>query len=279
VAVEVGPAEAGVQRGPAKAGVQRGPAKAGHYVLHYDVLHYVLAALVLAVAVSAAAQSAGSVGTVWQGVYTEAQAERGLSEYVTHCARCHRDDLSGYNNILQGRRFMEKYRESSLHLLFDKTRTTMPRGAPGSLSDNAYVDIVSYLLKVNEFPAGTRELSVDDLGKIQLVGKDGPAQVPDFALVRVVGCLTADASNAAWTLTHSSDPIRTGNPQPAPGEREATQEWPLGPRTYSLMVSAAYGPGPLKGHKVEVRGFLIRRPAETRLNITSLETLNPACGE
>ena len=247
-----------------------GPAKAGHYVLLY---------ILLTVPAGAQSTNSGPAGTVWQGVYTEAQAARGLTEYTTHCASCHRDDLSAYNNILKGRRFMEKYRESSLHLLFDKTKTTMPRGAPATLSDNAYVDIVSYLLKANEFPAGDRELRVDDLTKIQLVGKDGPEQVPDFALVRVVGCLTANPSDTAWTLTHSTDPVRTGNPQPAAGEREIAEGLPLGPRTYSLMVSAAYTPGPLKGHKVEVRGFLIRRPTETRLNITSLETLDPSCGE
>jgi hypothetical protein len=80
-------------------------------------------------------------------------------------------------------------------------------------------------------------------------------------------------------LTHSIDPVRTGNPQPADGEREAAQTWPLGPQTYRLLVSAAYAPAPLKGHRVEVRGFLIRRPTEARLNITSLETLDPSCGE
>lgn len=239
----------------------------------------VFAFLALTVAVAAQSTQSGPAGTVWQGVYTEAQAERGLTEYTAHCARCHRDDLSGYNDILKGRRFMEKYRESSLHLLFDKTKTTMPRGAPATLSDTAYVDIVSYLLKANEFPAGAGELRVEDLPKIQVVGKDGPQQVPDFSLVRVVGCLTDDPSDTTWNLTHSTDPIRTGNPQPAPGEREAAEGLPLGPRTYGLMVSAAYAPGPLKGHKVEVRGFLIRRPAETRLNITSLETLDPSCGE
>ena len=247
-----------------------GPAKAGHYVL-----------CVILLSITAAAQSTSSVPApaIWQGVYTEAQAARGLGEYTTHCARCHRDDLSGYNNILKGRRFMEKYRESSLHILFDKTKTTMPRGAPATLSDNAYVDIVSYLLRENEFPAGDRELQTDDLPAIQIVGKDGPQQVPDFSLVRVVGCLTADPSDTTWTLTQSTDPIRTGNPQPAPGEREVAQASPLGPRTYGLMVSAAYKPGAVKGHKVEVRGFLIRRPTETRLNITSLETLDPACGQ
>src|SRR5262245_776252 len=140
-------------------------AKAGLYIL-----------AVLACAGVSSAQSTGSaaIPPVWQGVYTEAQAARGLSEYTAHCSRCHRDDLSAYNEILKGRRFMEKYRESSLQLLFDKTKTTMPRGAPGSLSDSAYVDIVSYLLNVNELPAGARELRLEDLSNIQLVGRDGP---------------------------------------------------------------------------------------------------------
>jgi hypothetical protein len=173
---------------------------------------------------------------------------------------------------------MQKYRESSLHLLFDKTKTTMPRGAPATLSDKAYVDIVAYMLKANEFPTGAQELRIEDLQRIQLVGKDGPEQVPDFALVRVIGCLT-NSSDGAWMLAHATDPIRTGNPQPAAGEREAVEGSPLGPGTFRLLVSAAYAPEALKGHKVEVRGFLIRRPTENRLNITSLQTLDSSCGE
>ena len=205
------------------------------------------AALLFALVVVGAAQSTDSKTTVWQGVYTEAQAARGQTEYTTHCANCHRDDLSGYNDILKGARFMEKNRESTLHLFFDKTRTTMPRGAPATLSDKAYVDIVSYVLKVNEFPAGAQELRVEDLPKVQVIGKDGPERVPDFSLVRVVGCLTTNPSDGAWMLTHSTDPVRTGNPQPAAGEREAAEAWPLGPRTYRLLVSAAYTPDLSKG--------------------------------
>ncbi len=234
---------------------------------------------VLALGAVGAAQSTDSPATtVWQGVYSEAQATRGKAEYATHCANCHRDDLSGYNDILKGARFMEKNRESTLHLFFEKTKTTMPRGAPASLTDKAYIDIVSYVLKVNEFPAGAQELRVEDLPKVRVVGKDGPERVPDFALVRVVGCLTTNPADGAWMLMHAIDPVRTGHPQPAAGELEAAQAWSLGPQTYRLLVSAAYAPGPLTGHRVEVRGFLIRRPAETRLNITSLETLDPSCG-
>jgi len=48
---------------------------------------------------------------------------------------------------------------------------------------------------------------------------------------------------------------------------------PLGSETFDLMVSAAYSPERAIGQKVEVRGFLIRRPTLSRINITSLETL------
>src|SRR5829696_1081057 len=118
---------------------------------------YVIAALFVTLGAVGAAQAQShdrSTRTVWQGVYSEAQAARGKVEYTTHCASCHRDDLSGYNDILKAARFMEKNRESVLHIFFEKTKTTMPRGAPASLTDKAYVDIVSYVLKVNEFPAG-----------------------------------------------------------------------------------------------------------------------------
>ena len=217
--------------------------------------------------------------TVWQGVYTEAQAARGQSEYTLHCSSCHRDDLSGYNSILKGPRFMHNYRESSLNVLFDKTKTTMPRGAAGTLSDKTYVDIVAYMLKANEFPAGAQELRVEGLSRVQVTGKDGPQEVPNFSLVRVVGCLGTNPSDATWMLTHATDPARTGNPQPAAGEKEAAEGLPLGPRVYDLMVSAAYKPQIYNGHKVEVRGFLIRRPSDTRINITSLETLAASCEE
>ena len=112
-----------------------------------------------------------------------------------------------------------------------------------------------------------------------MTGKGGPEPVPDFSLVRVVGCLDTNASDGAWMLLNSTDPVRTGNPQPVAGEPEMAQSWQLGPKTYRLLVSAAYKPDAYKRHKVEVRGFLIRRPTESRLNITSLETLDPSCGE
>ena len=214
--------------------------------------------------------------TVWDGVYTAAQAERGKNAYNSFCARCHRDDLSGYNDLLRGQRFMEKYREAPLHMFFDKTRSTMPRDAAGTLSDQVYIDIVAYVLQFNEFPAGSTELRVEDTQQVQLIGKGGPEPVPNFSLVQVFGCLTRSGND--WLVTNASEPVRTGLPQPAAGEVEGLKPT-SGSGTFSLLSYHAYSPEKHGGRAVEVRGFLIRRPAGDRINVTSIATVGPACGQ
>jgi mono/diheme cytochrome c family protein len=217
--------------------------------------------------------------TVWSGVYSDAQAARGQSEYKQHCESCHRDDLSGYQNILKGDRFMNEYREAPLYRLFDKIRTTMPRNAAGSLSDAAYLDIVSYVLKANNFPPGAQELTADDLQGVLVVGQGGSAPVPNYSLVQVVGCLAHNQSDDTWVLTRASDPVRAPHPQMSAEELAGSAAKPLGTSTVELMVSPAQNPVPLNGHKVDARGFLIRRPAGDRINITGLETVAADCNQ
>jgi mono/diheme cytochrome c family protein len=175
--------------------------------------------------------------TVWNGVYSDEQAARGQVEYASHCASCHLDDLSGYQDILKGDRFMGDYREASLYRLFDKIKTTMPRGAAGSLSDSAYLDILTYVLKANDFPTGVDELTVDDLQRVHVVGKEGSQPVPDFSLVQVVGCLVRSENGASWLLTNTTDPVRAVQPQAAPEDLAASAAKPLGRATFELMLS------------------------------------------
>ena len=42
--------------------------------------------------------------------------------------------------------------------LFERIRTGMPPGTPGKVSHEAKVDIVSYILSYNKFPAADKEL-------------------------------------------------------------------------------------------------------------------------
>ncbi len=239
-----------------------------------------LRAFVVLGAVGVAAAQSGNDSaresrTVWDGVYSLEQADRGAQSYQTSCASCHRDDLSGYNGLLVGERFMEKYREASLQLLFDKTRTTMPRNAAGTLADDTYVDIVSYVLKMNQFPSGARALEVADLANVRLVGKEGPAPVPNFSLVRIVGCL--NQRDGTWVVTNATEPVRAGLPRPEPGEVVIADTPPPGTGTFGLMVSPSYAPEKRAGLTVEVRGFLMRRPNDSRINVTSIETAGPGC--
>jgi mono/diheme cytochrome c family protein len=233
-------------------------------------------ACVAALGLTLSAQSASGL-TVWNGVYSDTQAGRGQTAYVTHCASCHQEDLSGYQSILEGDRFMNEYREASLDRLFDKFKTTMPRGAAGSLSDQTYIDILSYVLKSNNFPAGRQELAADDLDHVLVVRPGGPEPVPNFLLVQIVGCLVHNESDDTWLVTDTTDPIRASQPQATPDELAAAGSKPLGTSSFQLMVSAAYAPDPHRGHKVDARGFLIRRPTGNRINITGLETVAPDC--
>lgn len=98
--------------------------------------------------------------TAANGIYTEDQAKRGKSSYSQSCSRCHTDNLKGADQVppLVGEPFMAHWQGRSVKDLFDRMRTTMPQGKPGSLSDQDYIDIISYLLQANDFPQGENNL-------------------------------------------------------------------------------------------------------------------------
>jgi len=102
--------------------------------------------------------------SIWDGVYTEAQAERGHTLYMQSCSRCHGVELSGTFETppLVGR-FMPYWSGSTLDALFDYVSTAMPLDHPGALGVGANTDIVAFILKRNEIPAGAKELGAGDL--------------------------------------------------------------------------------------------------------------------
>lgn len=207
--------------------------------------------------------------TVWNGVYTEAQAARGKAVYDASCSSCHGPELGGVDGpALAGVDFLRNWLEDDLNSLYTKIHRRMPGDAPGSLSERETVDVVSYLLRMNEFPAGAEELTPDErtLSAIRVENKSGPGPVPNFSLVRVVGCLTQRADKE-WVLTRATDPMRTRDTTPdAPATSTA-----LGSQTFQLMDVAASKPDSLKGQVVQVKGLLMRQPEGTRLNVTSLQ--------
>ena len=98
--------------------------------------------------------------SVWSGVYTTTQAERGRQAFEASCAACHRPDLSGRGPIpaLRGTSFTGERHGESVGDLYGLIRSTMPPGRPASLAPEAYADVVAYLLSANSFPPGESEL-------------------------------------------------------------------------------------------------------------------------
>jgi len=108
---------------------------------------------------SASAQE--TTGSVQDGIYTVAQAERGAAVYLQHCAACHGAALDGLGEApaLSGAQFIADFNGLTVGDLFDRIRTTMPLNNPAGLSRERYADILSFILKSNGYPAGQKELN------------------------------------------------------------------------------------------------------------------------
>ena len=119
---------------------------------------------VAALVLSATVYAQDGTPSVWDGVYTDEQATRGEVRYEQECATCHLADLlgDGIAPALTGAAFDFRWSDLSVGDMFVSLRATMPQGAPASLSPQGYADIVGYILKRNDFPAGSNELPTDE---------------------------------------------------------------------------------------------------------------------
>ena len=234
--------------------------------------------LALLVAVGLAGKPAQEEKTVWHGVYTEAQAAQGQVHYEESCSRCHGPDLAGdVGGALKGDVFMRDWSGETLAAFFDRLKSTMPRGAAGSLSDDAYLNIVTYILQANGFPANPANVLTPDLLRtVRVESREGPGVVPNFSLVEAVGCL-AQGPDKVWILTNATDVARTRETG-APGERilKAAAERELGKGELRLLYIFP-APDALNGHRVHSKGLLIRDPKGDSINVTSLLSVSPTC--
>ena len=114
----------------------------------------------VAALVALRAQDAPGDRSVWDGVYTDAQAKRGGQVYAVSCQNCHGEALQGDGTAtaLTGPGFMADFNGATLGEILDRTRTTMPDDNPGTMSRQQIADVLTYMLYVNKFPAGAAEL-------------------------------------------------------------------------------------------------------------------------
>jgi S-disulfanyl-L-cysteine oxidoreductase SoxD len=222
-----------------------------------------------------AQESAGRSPSIWDGVFTQIQAQRGREMYGSYCAECHKPDLSGdMGPELAGNRFRTNWDSATLDELFGKILKTMPRGAP-NLSAATVADVVAYILSANDFPPGNLDLPADTdvLGRIRILGKNGPMPAEIGQLVRTIGCLTPDQSNG-WLLTTATQPERSRKSEPSSqSEISSMATRSLGNLIFHL-ISLDPEAQANKGQKVEVKGLLSE---ESAIVVTSLRRITEEC--
>ena len=127
-------------------------------------------------------EETGQMASVWDGVFSEAQANRGQAVYPGSCGTCHGRRLNGAPDDpdmrstppLARARFLRVWEGRSLATLFEYTRATMPENNPNSLTDQEYVDVIAYMLTVGRIPAGDDELQPDPQSLARVVIRPQP---------------------------------------------------------------------------------------------------------
>lgn len=255
------------------------------------------AALLCTAALSAADK------TVWDGVYTEAQAARGKVAYEKGCQACHAANGAGGFGItysgtaLKGQRFVQTWENDLTGLaayamspppgstLAQKEQrhgdSDAPRGGKDPLSAADHVDVLAYLFQLNGFPAGAAELTADGLGSIVL-REQSPQPLPNFSLARSVGCLVQQPDKS-WALTKATAPRRSRDGEPSKAsELKALAPQPLGANTVTLMdiypdPDTVLTPEEHAGHKVQAKGIYMKDDKGVRINVNVLEMVGQSC--
>jgi polar amino acid transport system substrate-binding protein len=103
-------------------------------------------------------------------IYTADQATKGQLAYYQNCAMCHGPNLDGqlggYSGpALKGADFADPSYDFHVSDIFNFVSKLMPAATPGSLSHDEDVQIMSFILKQNGYPAGDKELVYEEAEK------------------------------------------------------------------------------------------------------------------
>jgi len=238
------------------------------------VLFYGPAVAYLIAFVFAAQPGAQASRSVWDGVFTDAQAERGRIAYSANCSSCHGVELGGgESKALRDERFWTDWKETRVDYLLGQISRNMPFSDDGSLAGTlpmgTYVDIVAHILKTNGFPSGNQELTQASSDGVSIVAKEGPGELPAGALAHVVGCL-ARGGDGAWRLNKGATPVRVLSRQTPDPQR------PLGTREY-VLTSVITRLDKFMGHRMSATGRLIGLGGAGGLEVSSIVPVSERC--
>lgn len=103
--------------------------------------------------------------------FTADQVGRGSDIYADRCVQCHGDTLDNGEfggAPLNGKYFKQHWGGGSVAALVAYMKAKMPPDRPGSLTDQSYADLASFLLDNNDYPKGDKELPPDTASQQKL---------------------------------------------------------------------------------------------------------------
>jgi S-disulfanyl-L-cysteine oxidoreductase SoxD len=222
----------------------------------------------------AAYPAAQAPRTVWDGVYTDAQAERGRVSFSANCSSCHGADLGGgESKALRGDRFWSDYKETTLDYVLGQISRNMPFSDDGSLAGSlppqTYEDVVAHILKVNGFPAGTQELTRESTVGVAIVRKEGPGELPAGATAHIVGCL-ARGEKSGWRIVNGAAPVRVlAGRTPDTKRALGTREFPL---LFVITRLDTY-----VGRRMSVTGKLVGEGGTGGIEVSTIAPVSEVC--
>jgi len=95
-------------------------------------------------------------------------------------------------------------------------------------------------------------------------------------IVSATGCLKETSANT-WTLVDATDPVASSANAPAPKDLPASPP-PPGKNSFRLIGVSEFNLPAHRDHVVIIKGLLIKATPMSRLNMTSVTTIAPACG-
>jgi mono/diheme cytochrome c family protein len=97
-----------------------------------------------------------------EGPFTQAQLDKGKSEYNTHCRTCHAANGKGaLGPALAGDAFKQKWGGKPISDLRSYIYEFMPQTAPKSLKDEQLDPLMAYILSLNGMTPGQKEFTKD----------------------------------------------------------------------------------------------------------------------
>jgi hypothetical protein len=97
------------------------------------------------------------------------------------------------------------------------------------------------------------------------------------SIVEVIGCLSQ--TDAGWILAKATAPSVSPTSFTTPEAVKAAAEKPIGTDQYRLLGTSPFSPERHKGHKMVVRGLLIKSSKDPRINLTSFQMLAETCAK